>query len=124
MSSKCVADGREGPLTYRVPSGRAAHPRDSRRALPRTRPSTGVRNRPAATGPGGAVAAAIAARVKAWTFSCHIRVYSRRSRALGGHPPVSIRPVRYPITSGAVQAISHICIHGAIQSVANGARVR
>jgi len=36
---------------------------------------------------------------------------------------VSIRAVRYPITSGAVQAISHICIQGAIQSVADGARV-
>jgi len=36
------------------------------------------------TGPGGAVAAAVAACVKASTFSCHIRVYSRRSRALGG----------------------------------------
>ena len=42
----------------------------------------------------------------------HIRVYSRRSRALGGHPAVSIRAVLYPITSGAVQAISHICIRG------------
>ena len=35
-----------------------------------------------------------------------IRVYSRRSRALGGHSPVSIRAVRNPITSGAVPAIS------------------
>jgi hypothetical protein len=35
---------------------------------------------------------------------------------------VSIRVVLYPITSGAVQAISHICIQGAIQSVADGAR--
>jgi hypothetical protein len=61
--------------------------------------------------------------VKASTFSCHIRVYSRRSRALGGHPPVSIRAVLYPITSGAVAVISHICIQGAIQSVADGARV-
>ena len=75
------------------------------------------------TGPGGAVAAVVAACVKAATFSCHIRVYSRRSRALGGHPPVSIRVVLYPMTSGAVQAISHICIQGAIQSVADGARV-
>jgi hypothetical protein len=65
----------------------------------------------------------MAACVNASTFSCHIRVYSRRSRALGGHPPVSIRVVRYPITSGAVQAISHACIQGAIQSVADGDRV-
>jgi len=75
------------------------------------------------TGPGGAVAAAVAACVKASTFSCHIRVYSRRSRALGGQPPVSIRAVLYPITSGAVAAISHICIQGAIQSDAEGTRV-
>ena len=101
---------------------RPVHLRDSRRALPRTRQRAGVRARPAASGPGAAVAAAIAACVKASTFSCHIRVYSRLSRALGGHPPVSIRAVRYPITSGAVQAISHICIQGAIQSVADGAR--
>ena len=75
------------------------------------------------TGPGGAVAAAVAACVNAVTFSYRIRVYSRRSRALGGHPPASIRAVLYPITSGAVQAISHICIRGAIQSVADDARV-
>jgi hypothetical protein len=75
------------------------------------------------TGPGGVVAAAVAACVNIATFSCHIRVYSRRSLALGGHSPVSIRAVLYPITSGAVQAISHICIQGAIQSVADGARV-
>jgi len=110
-------------LICREPPAPAAHPRDSRRALPSTRRRTGVRIRPAVTGPGGAVAAVVAACVKAATFSCHIRVYSRRSRALGGHPPVSIRAVLYPITSGAVQAISHICIQGAIQSVADGARV-
>jgi hypothetical protein len=109
-------------LICRESPARAAQPRDSRRALPRTRRRTGVRIRPAVTGPGAAVAAMVAACVKAVTFSCHIRVYSRRSRALGGHPPVSIRVVRYPITRGAVQAISHICIQGAIQSVADGAR--
>ena len=76
------------------------------------------------TGPGGVVAAAVAACVNTATFSCHIREYSRRSRALGGHSPVSIRAVLYPITSGAVQAISHICIQGAIQSVADGALAR
>ena len=117
-------DGRDRTLTRRRPCARPAHPRDSRRALPRTRRRTGASARPAATGPGAAVAAAIAACVKASTFSCHIRVYSRRSRALGGHPPVSVRAVRYPITSGAVQAISYICIQGVIQSVAEGTRVR
>ena len=101
-------DGRDRTLTRRRPCARPAHPRDSRRALPRTRRRTGASARPAATGPGAAVAAATAACVKASTFSCHIRVYSRRSRALGGHPPVSVRAVRYPITSGAVQAISHL----------------
>ena len=102
---------------------RPAYPRDNRRALPRTRRRTGVSARPAEFGPGAAVAAALTARVKASIFSCHIRLYSRRSRARGGHPPVSIRVARYPITSGAVQAISHICIQDAIQSVADGARV-
>ncbi len=117
-------DGRDRTLTRRRPCAQPAHPRDSRRALPRTRRRTGASARPAATGPGAEVAAAIAACVKASTFSCHIRVYSRRSRALGGHPPVNVRAVRYPITSGAVQAISHICSQGAIQSVAEGTRVR
>jgi hypothetical protein len=37
---------------------------------------------------------------------------------------VSIRAVLYPITSGAVQAISHTCIQGSIHSVADGARVK
>ena len=36
---------------------------------------------------------------------------------------MTIRAVLYPITSAAVQAIAHICIPGAIQSVAGGAWV-
>jgi hypothetical protein len=124
MHGEPVALGVDDDLAENLEVRRVAHLRDSLRALPRTRRSTGVRTRPAVAGPGGAVAAVVAARVKVSTFSCHIRVYSRRSRALGGHPPVSIRAVLYPITSGAVQAISHICIQGAIQSVADGALAR
>ena len=42
-----------------------------------------------------------------------------------GRPSAGERPRRpVPDHSGAVQAISHICIQGAIQSVAEGTRVR
>jgi hypothetical protein len=41
-----------------------------------------------------------------------MRVYSRRSRALGGQPPDAIRTVRYAITTGADQAISAAWTHG------------
>ena len=56
--------------------------------------------------------AATAAWLKASTFSCTMRVYSRRSRALGGHPPIAIRAVRKAITTGADHVISMSCTHG------------
>jgi hypothetical protein len=61
---------------------------------------------------GGVVTAAVAAWENAWTFSCTIRVYSRRSRALGGQPPDAIRTARQAITTGADQAISAAWNHG------------
>jgi hypothetical protein len=61
---------------------------------------------------GGVVTAAAAAWPKACAFSCTMRVYSRRSRALGGQPPVINLAVRYAITTGADHAISTTCIHG------------
>ncbi|MFB9386778.1 hypothetical protein ACFFTK_26825 [Pseudonocardia petroleophila] len=61
---------------------------------------------------GGVVTAAVAAWNNASTFSCTMRVYSRRSRALGGQPPDAIRNVRWAITTGADQAISATRSHG------------